>query len=115
VGTERGRGLADSNIKSPDLSFFVPAANENRWSDLLATLISTDPDRIARLLWVARMWAPASAPGHHVTAELQEGMSAYEWRPDPKRPHDHDRVEAGLPARLREGHVEARATASTTR
>ena len=22
--------------------------------------------------WVARMWAPASAPGHHVTAELQE-------------------------------------------
>jgi hypothetical protein len=36
--------------------------------------------------WVARMWAPASAPGHHVSAELQEGMSAYEWRPDPKRP-----------------------------
>ncbi len=37
--------------------------------------------------WVARMWAPASAPGHRVTAELQEGMSAYEWRPDPKRPY----------------------------
>jgi hypothetical protein len=37
--------------------------------------------------WVARMWALASAPGHRVTAELQEGMSAYEWRPDPKRPY----------------------------
>ena len=248
--------MADSNIKPPDLSFVVPAANENRWSDLLATLISTEPDQIARLLqiecdsvrrevvvpglagrrsdrldlllqsagrstaaieikllsdlgprqleryraafpavetyrvlhietlpvnlqgvaswesltwesvltayaasdhpwvsatarawrtqlaalvpvvnentvwndvpdepaamelelrarvtwlsrqmdfwctlehdtvpssgggnWVARMWAPASGPGHHVTAELQEGMSAYEWRPDPMRPY----------------------------
>jgi hypothetical protein len=36
---------------------------------------------------VAQMWAPASAPGHHVTAELEERMSAYEWRPDPKRPY----------------------------
>lgn len=34
----------------PNLSFVVPAANENRWSDLLATLISTDPAPIARLL-----------------------------------------------------------------
>jgi hypothetical protein len=50
--TERGRVLADSNIKSPDLSFVVPAANENRWSGLLATLISTDPDRIAGLLQI---------------------------------------------------------------
>ncbi len=50
--TERGRGLADSNIKPPDLSFVVPAANENRWSDLLATLISTEPDQIARLLQI---------------------------------------------------------------
>jgi hypothetical protein len=50
--TERGRALADSNIKSPDLSFVVPAANENRWSDLLATLISTEPDQIARLLQI---------------------------------------------------------------
>jgi hypothetical protein len=44
--------LADSNIKPPDLSFVVPAANENRWSDLLATLISTEPDQIARLLQI---------------------------------------------------------------
>ncbi len=35
---------------SPDLSFVVPGANENRWSDLLASLISTDPVPIARLL-----------------------------------------------------------------
>jgi hypothetical protein len=44
--------LADSNIKPPDLSFVVPAANENRWSDLLVTLISTEPDQIARLLQI---------------------------------------------------------------
>lgn len=35
---------------APDLSFVIPAANENRWSDLLATLISTDPQPIARLI-----------------------------------------------------------------
>jgi len=34
----------------PNLSFVIPAANENRWSDLLAALISTDPAPIARLL-----------------------------------------------------------------
>lgn len=31
-----------------DLSFVVPGANENRWSDLLATLIATDPAPAAR-------------------------------------------------------------------
>lgn len=36
--------------RDPDLCFVVPAANENRWSDLLATLISTDPRPIATLL-----------------------------------------------------------------
>lgn len=36
----------------PDLSFVIPAANENRWSDLLATLISTDPLPLASLLSV---------------------------------------------------------------
>ena len=34
----------------PNLSFVIPAANENRWSDLLATLISTDPAPVACLL-----------------------------------------------------------------
>jgi hypothetical protein len=29
--------------READLSFVIPAANENRWSDLLASLISTDP------------------------------------------------------------------------
>lgn len=33
--------------------------------------------------WAARMWAPASTPEHFVTAEIQEGMTAFEWRPDP--------------------------------
>lgn len=36
----------------PDLSFVVPAANENRWSDLLATLIATDPRPAEALLGV---------------------------------------------------------------
>jgi hypothetical protein len=34
----------------PNLSFVIPAANENRWSDLLAALITTDPAPIGRLL-----------------------------------------------------------------
>ena len=34
----------------PDLRFIVPAANENRWTDLLASLISTDPDPIAQFI-----------------------------------------------------------------
>jgi hypothetical protein len=37
----------------PDLRFIVPGANENRWSDLLATLVATDPLPMARLLGVA--------------------------------------------------------------
>jgi hypothetical protein len=37
---------------SPDLSFILPASNENRWSDLLATLIATDPLPIVRRLGV---------------------------------------------------------------
>ena len=38
------------NANLPDLSFVIPAANENRWSDLLATLIATDPRPIAGLV-----------------------------------------------------------------
>lgn len=34
----------------PDLSYLVPASNENRWSDLLATLITIDPEPLQRLL-----------------------------------------------------------------
>ncbi len=37
----------------PELSFVVPAANENRWSDLLATLIGTDPAPLEQLLGVS--------------------------------------------------------------
>lgn len=36
----------------PDLSFVIPAANENRWSDLLASLISTDPAALSGLLGI---------------------------------------------------------------
>lgn len=35
---------------APDLSFVIPAANENRWSDLLGSLISTDPAPLSDLL-----------------------------------------------------------------
>jgi hypothetical protein len=38
--------------RDPDPSFVVPAANENWWSDLLATLISTDARPMAELLGV---------------------------------------------------------------
>lgn len=36
--------------RHPDLSFVVQAANENRWSDLLASLIATDPAPIQDLV-----------------------------------------------------------------
>jgi hypothetical protein len=36
--------------RAPELGFIVPGANENRWSDLLATLIKTDPGPMARLI-----------------------------------------------------------------
>jgi hypothetical protein len=36
--------------RDPDLSFLAPAASENRWSDLLATLIATDPAPIEELV-----------------------------------------------------------------
>lgn len=37
--------------------------------------------------WVTRISAPAGASSHSVTAELQEGMTAYEWKPDTLRPY----------------------------
>jgi hypothetical protein len=36
----------------PNLSFVVPGASENRWSDLLATLIATDPGPLSNLLGI---------------------------------------------------------------
>lgn len=37
--------------------------------------------------WAVRIWAPSRASGHLVTAELQEGMTAFEWKPDPNKPY----------------------------
>ena len=37
--------------------------------------------------WAVRIWSPATTPGHFVTAEIQEGLTAYEWRADPNRPY----------------------------
>jgi len=37
--------------------------------------------------WAVRMWAATSTPHHFVIAEIQEGMTAYEWKPDPARPY----------------------------
>jgi hypothetical protein len=37
--------------------------------------------------WAVRIWTTSRAPGHLVTAELQEGMSAFEWKPDPNKPY----------------------------
>lgn len=36
--------------RDPDLSFLAPAASENRWSDLLASLIATDPSPIEQFV-----------------------------------------------------------------
>jgi hypothetical protein len=38
--------------RAPDLSFIVPPAAENRWSDLLAVLLTADPAPMAGLLGV---------------------------------------------------------------
>ena len=37
--------------------------------------------------WAVRIWTPSRVAGHLVTAELQEGMTAFEWKPDPTRPY----------------------------
>lgn len=37
--------------------------------------------------WAVRMWTPSRATGHVVAAELQEGMTAYEWKRDPDKPY----------------------------
>lgn len=37
--------------------------------------------------WAVRIWTRASSPGHVVAAEVQEGMTAYEWRPNPNQPY----------------------------
>lgn len=42
-----------SKAREPDLSFVIPGWNENRWSDLIAALIKTDPAPIERLIGVA--------------------------------------------------------------
>ena len=34
----------------PDVRFLAPSWNENRWSDLLATLVLTDPHPLARFI-----------------------------------------------------------------
>ena len=49
LGTS-SRRLSAAGLAVPDLQFIVPAANENRWSDLLASLISTDPGPIAQFV-----------------------------------------------------------------
>jgi hypothetical protein len=49
LGTS-SRGLSEADLAVPDLQFIVPATNENRWSDLLASLISTDPGPIAQFV-----------------------------------------------------------------
>jgi hypothetical protein len=42
-----------SEVRKPDLRYVIPGWSENRWSDLLASLIKTDPAPIAGLIGVA--------------------------------------------------------------
>lgn len=37
--------------------------------------------------WAVRVWGDAPSPQHLVTIELQEGLTAYEWKPNPERPY----------------------------
>jgi hypothetical protein len=39
-----------SDLPQPDLSYVIPGWSENRWSDLLASLIKTDPAPMANLI-----------------------------------------------------------------
>ena len=39
--------------RQPDLSYVIPGWSENRWSDLLASLIKTDPAPLADLIGIA--------------------------------------------------------------
>lgn len=45
-----GPSASRSRLTGPDLRFIVPGWSENRWSDLLATLITTDPTPIERVI-----------------------------------------------------------------
>lgn len=42
-----------SGFRQPDLSYVIPGWSENRWSDLLASLIKTDPGPISQLIGAA--------------------------------------------------------------
>lgn len=42
-----------SDVREPDLSYVIPGWSENRWSDLLASLIKTDPAPVAHLIGTA--------------------------------------------------------------
>ncbi|HWC22739.1 MAG TPA: hypothetical protein VG502_10615 [Flexivirga sp.] len=46
--------------------------------------------------WVLRLWAPTAIRNLRVQVEIQEGMTAYEWRPDTDRPY-RDRVKGPAP------------------
>lgn len=47
-------------------------------------------------IWVLRFWADTAVPNLRVQVEVQEGMTAYEWRHDPDRPY-LDRLKGPAP------------------
>lgn len=59
------------------------ASGVNSWCDLDHDLVPSSGGGN----WALRMWTATSVPGHFVTAEMQEGLTAYEWKPDPDRPY----------------------------
>lgn len=46
--------------------------------------------------WVVRFWTDTAVPNLRVQVEVQEGMTAYEWRHDPARPY-RDRLKGPAP------------------
>lgn len=47
-------------------------------------------------IWVLRFWADTAVPNLRVQVEVQEGMTAYEWRPDSQRRY-RDRLKGPAP------------------
>lgn len=47
-------------------------------------------------IWVLRFWADTAVPNLRVQVEVQEGMTAYEWRPDAERRY-RDRLKGPAP------------------
>lgn len=59
------------------------SAQLDQWCDLEHDMVQSSGGGN----WAVRVWGDAPSPQHLVTIELQEGLTAYEWKPNPDRPY----------------------------